>query len=333
MVGIGLIGTGYWGKNHARNWKRMLDDGIIDKLVFCDIDEKRVKELAGDEIPYTTNYKDLLNDDEISGIDIVTPSNTHFPLGKEALIAGKDVFVEKPLTMSTKEAEELVSTAENCKKILMVGHIFRYHPGILEVKKMIEKGDFGRMHYMYTTRMAYSTPRRDMGVMYALGVHELDLYCYLLGVQYPNLAKMTKGSFLQPNIEEFASILMEFDNNISGYATESWMSPFDKKMRTLTIVGSRKSVKVDYMKHNEIYVFDGIMESRQDGNQRIPFVSEGEIRTISIPEKEPLREELCDFVNSINTRKQPLADMYSGMRAVEMVEKCLRDGFFRPDEN
>ena len=333
MVGIGLIGTGYWGKNHARNWKEMLNEGIIDKLVFCDIDEMRVKELAGGDVPYTTDYKSLLNDKDIHAVDIVTPSNTHFPLGKDAILADKDVFVEKPLTMCTKEAQDLVKLAEDKKKILMPGHLFRYHPGVTAVRNMIKNDELGRIYYLYTNRMAYSTPRRDMGVMYALGVHELDLYCYLLGVDYPNQAKITQGTFLQPNIEEFASILMEFDNNVSGYAIESWISPFDKKRRNLTIVGSKKSVKIDYMKHNEIYVFDGAIESREEDNGMIPVVSEGEVKTVSIPEKEPLKEELCDFVRSIKSRKQPVSDMYSGMRAVEMVERCLKDGFFRPEEN
>ncbi|MDD4127405.1 MAG: Gfo/Idh/MocA family oxidoreductase [Methanomicrobium sp.] len=332
MVGIGLIGTGYWGKNHARNWKEMLKEGIIDKLIFCDIDEARVKELSGGEVEYTTDYRQILQDKDINAVDIVTPSHTHFPLGKDAMLAGKDVFVEKPMTMNIKESAEFVKLAEEHKKILMPGHLFRYHPGVSKVREMIAEGEFGRIYYLFTNRMAYSTPRRDMGVMYALGVHELDLYCYLLGVKYPNIAKMTEGTFLQPGIEEFANILMEFDNNISGYAIESWMSPFDKKMRNLTIVGSKKSVKIDYMKHNEIEIFDGIIESQEGDNGMFPVVAEGTVKTISIPEKEPLKTELTDFVNSIKSRKQPVSDMYSGMRAVEMVEECLRKGYFKPEK-
>ena len=332
MVGIGLIGTGYWGKNHARNWKEMLKEGIIDRLIFCDIDESRVKELAGGEVEYTTDYKEILKNPEINAVDIVTPSHTHFPLGRDAILAGKDVFVEKPMTMSHSEAKDFVKLAEEHKKILMPGHLFRYHPGITKVKEMMDNGDFGKIYYLYTNRLAYSVPRRDMGVMYALGVHELDLYCYLLGTNYPNTVKMTEGTFLQPKIEEFASILMGFDNKISGYAVESWISPFDRKMRDLTVVGSKMSVKIDYMKHNEIEVFDGVIETREGDNGMYPVVSNGTVKTVSIPEKEPLKTELMDFVNSIVTRKQPLSDMYSGMRAVEMVEECLKYGFFKPSK-
>lgn len=330
MTGIGLVGTGYWGKNHARNWKEMLNEGIIDKLVFCDIDIERAKELAGEGVGYTDNYQELLDDPDIHGIDIVTPSNTHYPIGKEALYAGKDIFVEKPLTMDFKEAEEIVKIAEEEKRIIGVGHIFRYHPGIQEVKRMIDSGELGKIYYMFTNRMAYASPRKDMGVMYALGVHELDLYCYLLGVKYPRNAKITKGTYLQTGIEEFADILMEFDDNISGYAIESWMSPFDKKMRVFTIIGSEKSVRVDYMKHDEIEVFNGKIMGDL-GNHNDPVVVDGEVEIVKLEKKEPLRAELMDFVSCVQTGKQPLSDMYSGKRAVEMVEKCLNNQCFRPE--
>lgn len=330
MTGIGLVGTGYWGKNHARNWKEMLDEGIIDKLVFCDIDIERAKELAGEGVGYTDSYQDLLNDPDIHGIDIVTPSNTHYPIGKQALYAGKDIFVEKPLTMNFKEAEDIVKIAEAEKKIIGVGHIFRYHPGIQAVKRMIESGELGKIYYMFTNRMAFASPRKDMGVMYALGVHELDLYCYLLGVEYPNTAKITKGTYLQPGIEEFTDILMEFDDNVSAYAIESWMSPFDKKMRVFTVIGSEKSVRVDYMKHDEIEVFNGKIKGDL-GNHNDPVVIDGEVETVKVSKTEPLRAELMDFVSCIGTDKQPLADMHSGKRAVLMVEKCLENGFFRPE--
>jgi UDP-2-acetamido-3-amino-2,3-dideoxy-glucuronate N-acetyltransferase len=123
---------------------------------------------------------------------------------------------------------------------------------------------------------------------------------------------------------------MEFDDNVSAYAVESWMSPFDKKMRVFTIIGSEKSVRVDYIKHDEIEVFNGKIKGDL-GNHNDPVVIDGEVEIVKVPKKEPLRAELMDFVSCIGTDKQPLADMYSGKRAVLMVEKCLREGFFRPE--
>ncbi|HEC92488.1 MAG TPA: Gfo/Idh/MocA family oxidoreductase [Candidatus Atribacteria bacterium] len=328
MVGIGVIGTGYWGKNHVRNWKELLSEGVIDELVLCDMDKNRVKELADENISYTTNYKDLLDNNSIDAIDIVTPSKTHFLLGKEALIAGKDVFIEKPMTIGMKKSEKLIDLTEKNDSILMVGHIFRYHSGIEEVKKRIDRGEFGKIYYMATNRMAFSSPRRDMGVMYALGIHEIDLYCYLMDVKYPKKITVSFSSFLQPDVEEIASICMKFDNNVSGYAFESWISPFHTKIRDFILVGSKRSIKIDYLKPQELLLFDGTITSYQY-KDRISFdITDEGITKISIPYKEPLNEELKHFISCIKSRKQPLTDMYAGKRAVEMIEKCLNQGHF-----
>jgi len=120
---------------------------LIDDLVFCDIDENRVKDLAGEDIRYTTDYRELLTDNTIDAVDIVTPSKTHMAIGSEFLKNGKDVFVEKPMTMSSKEAEEFIRIAEESGRVLMVGHIFRYHPGINEIKNKINKKNW-EIYYM-----------------------------------------------------------------------------------------------------------------------------------------------------------------------------------------
>ncbi len=325
MVGIGLIGTGYWGKNHARVYRELLEDGLIDDLVFCDIDEKRVKDLAGEDIRYTTDYKEILYDNTIDAVDIVTPSKTHMTIGSEFLMNGKDVFVEKPMTMSSKEAEEFISIAEESGRVLMVGHIFRYHPGINEIKNKINKKEFGEIYYMDTKRTAFSPPRRDMGVLYALGIHEVDLYCYLLGQDYPKKIECTCGKYLQPDIEEIAYINLFFEGGILCHAFESWMSPFSTKTREFTIIGSKMSAKIDYLKPQEILLFQGNIGAYVDTNGEISFdITDEGVTTKSIPFKEPLKEELIDFLECIRTGKEPVADMYSGKRAVEMIESCMR---------
>lgn len=323
MVGIGLIGTGYWGKNHARVYKELLSEGIIDYLILCDIDEKRVKELAGKDISFLTDYKKLLSDERIDAVDIVTPSKTHYLLGKEFLRAGKDVFVEKPMTMNTKTAEDFIKIAEKKDNILMVGHIFRYHPGIIEIKKRIERGDFGKIYYMNSSRMALGPPRRDMGVLFALGIHEVDMYCYLMEQKYPKKISASIGRFLQSNIEEIANITMEFENGTIGYAFESWMSPFFRKIREFKIIGSKMSAKIDYLKPQEIQFFEGNITSYKNNNEFIFDISDEGIMKINIIYKEPLKVELMHFVDCVKNRKEPISNMYAGKRAVEMIESCL----------
>lgn len=325
MVGVALIGTGYWGKNHARVYRELLDEDLIDNLVFCDIDAKRVRNLAGENIRYTTNYKELLYDKSIDAVDIVTPSMTHMPIGSEFLKAGKGVFVEKPMTMNSNEARELVHIAEEENRLLMVGHIFRYHPGIIHIKNKIEKKEFGKIYYMDTKRTAFGPPRKDMGVIYALGIHEADLYCYLLGQDYPEKISCSCGKYLQSGIDEVTHLDFIFKDNIHCHAFESWLSPFSRKIRELIIVGSKMSVKVDYLKPQEIQIFEGNIDSHQDDSGEVSFdITDEGVMTKLIPFKEPLKEELIDFVECIKTKKTPVADMYSGMRAVEIIESCKK---------
>lgn len=324
MVGIGLIGTGYWGKNHARVYRELLEEGFIDDLVFCDVDKKRVKDLAGADIRYTTDYRELLSDETIDAVDIVTPSKTHKSIGSEFLKSGKDVFVEKPMTMSSEEADEFIKIAEDSKRTLMVGHIFRYHPGVNEIKSKIIKNEFGKIHYMDTKRTAFNSPRRDMGVLYALGVHDVDLYCHLLGQDYPEQIQCTRGKYLQSGIEEIAYINLLFKGDILCHAFESWMSPFSRKTREFTVIGSKMSAKIDYLKPQEILFFQGNIDAYSEGDGTISFdISDEGITTKSIPFREPLKEELLDFLECIKTGKTPVADMYSGKRAVEMIESCM----------
>jgi UDP-N-acetylglucosamine 3-dehydrogenase len=330
LVGIALIGTGYWGKNHARNWQELLEEGIIDHLTLCDTDIEKVKALVkdGDGIEYTTDYREVLKSPHVDAVDIVTPSHTHHAIAKECLEQGKDVLIEKPMTIKASEARDLVRTAEEHGNILMVGHLFRYHPGIIEVKKRIEHGEFGEIYYMNTNRTAFSPPRPDMGVLYALGVHEVDLYCYLLGIDYPKSITAHTGSFLRPGIEEVAGIAMELTDTTVGYAFESWISPFSKKVRNFSLIGSKRSILVDYLKPQEISLFDGTIAAYdREGGQVLDFTDEG-VTELIIPYNEPLRLELMDFVFCSRTRAQPVADMYAGLRAVEMIEACVNRGRF-----
>jgi predicted dehydrogenase len=319
MVKIAVIGTGYWGRNHVRAFNELRSEGIIDELEICEVDEKKAKEFSNIyHISHTTDYNELLKDDELSGVTIATPTPTHFELAKEFMEAGKDVLVEKPMTTNSKEAQQLIDIAEKNKSILMVGHIFRHHSAVLELKKRIERGDFGRIYYMTSSRLSFREPRKDMGVMYALAIHEVDLFCYLLNVDYPLEITSQVSRYLQEDIEEVAFLLMRFKNNTLGYAFESWMTPAEGKKRDLTIIGSKMSARVDYLKPQELQLFDASI-IRVGEAKTLKAEYEGSY-TVPIPYKEPLKEEMKNFVDCIKSRNQPLSDMYAGKRAVEMIE-------------
>jgi predicted dehydrogenase len=323
MTRIGVIGTGYWGKNHVRTYSELVSEGKIEKVVICDIDEKRAMELGkAFNIEYLTDYSKLLKDPKIDAVSIVTPSATHYKIAKEFMEAGKDVLVEKPMTMDSIEAGKLVEISERTGQNLMVGHIFRYHPAVRELKRRIELGELGTIRLMSSNRLYYGAPRSDMGVIYALGIHEVDMYCHLMNVNYPKSIIAITSICMQKGIEETAMISMDF-GDVKGYAFESWLMPSSGKQRDLIVVGSEKSAKIDYLKPQELKIFDiRISENISDGKKNFKVDDEGSY-TIPIPYSEPLKEELNHFIHCIKTREKTLSDGIVGMHAVVMAEKAL----------
>jgi predicted dehydrogenase len=326
MTAIAVVGTGYWGRNHVRVFKELLDDGMITDLKLCDVSEERVKELASSfNVKYTTDYQEILNDDSFDALSIVTPSGMHYEMAKNAIERGKSVLVEKPITMTSEEAEKLVKVTEAQDGILMVGHIFRHHSAVKELKKRIERGDFGEILNMFCNRLSFRVPRPDMGVLHALGIHEMDLFCYLLGKKYPDEIYTHNEQHFFPDIEETAMIILKFDGGINCYAFESWMSPVSEKKRDLVVTGTKMSARIDYLKPQELQIFDSAIlpkktaESAAASSPNFEIEHEGSY-TIPIEYKEPLKEELKHFISCSQNHTQPLSDMYSGKRAVEMIE-------------
>ena len=320
MPGIAVIGVGHWGKNHARVYNELRLEGVADAVQICDVDEARVIELSSAlGIGGTSNYRQILNDSEVQAVSIVTPSRTHYQIAKECMEAGKDVLVEKPLTMDVAEAEGLVKTANKNNRILMVGHVFRYHPAVQELRRRMNERELGKVQSIISNRLSFGLPRKDMGVIYALGIHELDMFCCLMGVDYPESVTAVTSKTYSQEIEETAMLAVDF-GDVKGYAFESWLVPGHEKRRDLLVVGSRMSARVDYLKPQELYLFDTRVITESGAPTSIE--NKGE-RVVSIPYAEPLKEELRQFISCVNSRKKPLADGSVGMRAVAMAEAAL----------
>ncbi len=323
MVGIGIIGMGYWGKNHLTTYKSLLLEKKIEYLKICDIDEERAKELSQiNSIDYTTNIKEILNDNKITAVVIVTPSSTHYELSKQSLKSGRDVFVEKPITLQSDNAMKLIDLAKQKRKILMVGHLFRYHPVVKDIKKRIETGEFGKIQMILTFRLALGVPRKDMGVILALAVHDLDLTCYLLNKSEPESILVDNGKFNQEEVIEMTNISLNFDNNTKGYIMGSWNIPVYGKKRELLIIGSEKSALVNYLTPSEYQIFDSSLKKRKIGEKSIFEKHNNGILKIGIEYKEPLEQEILHFIKCIETRTAPNSDGLVGYNAVRMCEKA-----------
>jgi len=320
MLGAAVIGTGYWGRNHVRVYKELKLEGLIDKLKICDLDKKQVGRLsAAFGVDYVTDFRDIVSDPDMQAISIVAPSKMHYQLAKEFMEAGKDVLLEKPMTMNIEEAKELVDISTRRGRILMAGHIFRYHPVVQELKLKINAGELGKLQILVGNRLTFGVPRQDMGVIYALGIHELDTFCYLLGVDYPLAIMAVASSSYRQDIEETAMITMDFGDT-KGYALESWLVPAYGRRRDLVVVGSERSARVDYLSSQELYIFDTRITTENGTPVRVE--NDGE-HTIPIPYAEPLKEELKHFISCVNSREKPVSDGVVGLRAVQMAEAAL----------
>jgi len=320
VPGVAVIGTGHWGKNHARIYKELWVEGVVDTVEICDINETHLDATSNTlGLKGVVDSQQILDDPKIQAVSIVTPSKTHYQIAKEFMEAGKDVLVEKPMTMNVKEAEELVNIAAQTNRILMAGHVFRYHPAVRELKHRIDAGELGAIQNIISYRLSFGLPRQDMGVIYALGIHELDIFCYLLEVDYPKkLIAVTNTTYGQ-DVEETAMITMDF-GNARGYALESWLVPIYGKKRDLIVVGSEKSAKVDYLDPEKLRLFDAKIVTKNGMPLRVE--NKGE-HTISIPYAEPLGEELKHFVSCVTSRQKPLSDGLVGLRTVALVEAAL----------
>lgn len=340
MVGIAIIGIGYWGKNHVRNYKVLLMEKEIEYLKICDINNERAEEIAKDyDLEWTSNIEDIVNDEKITAVAIITPSTTHYELSKLFLENGKDVFVEKPITLKSENAKDLVEFAKRKNKILMVGHLFRYHPAVRDIKKRIDIGEFGKINMIITYRFALGVPRKDMGVILALAVHDLDLTCYLMNQKIPKSILVDNAKFHQDKVIEMTNISLEFENGAKGYMMESWNIPVYDRKRELIIIGSEKSAIINYLIPNEYQIFDTKIKRTYIDDHLILEKEDKSINKIIIDYKEPLREQILHFLYCIKNRITPETDGMVGYNAVRMCESAFLSAeknkriYFKQDED
>ncbi|MCP4763033.1 MAG: Gfo/Idh/MocA family oxidoreductase [archaeon] len=321
-----LIGCGYWGNNIARVFSELKENGLFKgEIILYDKIYDKAKEFSKKYGFIAVKLlDDILTDSQIIAALIITPSSTHYNLTKQFLEAGKSVFVEKPFTLNSKKAMELVNLAKDKNKILMVGLIFRFHEGILELKRRIDLGEFGSILFLIGTKFGYHVPKEDSGVIFTLAVNDFDISCFLLDEKYPETILAQKGEYLQINLEDIVNISLVFPNNVQGYFMESWLVPLFDRHRELYIIGSKKTAKIDYLKPNEMVIYEAEIK-KEELDERILFKMEKSNRQKVVFEfKEPLKEEMKHFIQCISEQKTPNSDGLVGYRAVKMCELAIK---------
>lgn len=207
-MNYGVVGTGYWGENHVRVGAELRDEGVVDELVICDVDGRRVEDLARTyDCGYVTDPGRLPG--RVDAATVATPSPTHEAVATTLLDAGVDCLVEKPLALDARSARNIVRTAEAEGRTLAVGHIFRYHPALNELKRRVDRGELGRIKYLHTGRFAFRVPRESVGVLYSLAVHDVDIYGYLLGAT-PDTVFCRRDSFVREGVDETAVVVLGY---------------------------------------------------------------------------------------------------------------------------
>lgn len=320
VVTVGLLGCGYWGPKLARNFHEM---NSAQLAWACDYDQEKLDHIKG-LYPYvrtTRDYHEMLASD-VEAIAIATPVSTHRRLAVDALKAGKHILVEKPLAASVREAEEIVRTGEQVRRVVMVGHTFQYNPAVEAVRRVVASGELGDIYYINCARVNLGLFQSDVNVIWDLAPHDISILCYILD-EVPISVSARGGVFVQKDkgLHEIAQINLQFPSGAIADVRVSWLDPF--KIRRLTIVGSKKMLVYDDLADDKVVIFDKGVD--------IPAVTDvmeefklsyrnGEVTSVPVAWVEPLRQECEHFIHCIRTGERPRSDGAMGVQVVRVLE-------------
>lgn len=316
---VAVVGVGAWGKNLARNYFQIPECSL---KYICDVDQKKLEslrlQLPGTAI--TTRFEDLLEDPGLQAIAIATTASTHYALCKAALLAGKDVYVEKPFVLAIAHAEELIQIAKQESRILMVGHLLEYHPVINRLKEMIDSKELGDIYYICSQRLNLGTVRGDESALWSFAPHDISSVLYLLGKEPSDVAARGQ-SYLQRGIEDVVFLTLNFSDHSMVHIHVSWLDPH--KIRKFTIVGSKKMAVFDDIESSEkLKIFDKSAQQNVDYNTFAEYITVryGDITIPHLKIDEPLRLECQHFLDCVRERKQPRSDGRDGLRVVKVLD-------------
>ena len=322
-IGIAVVGTGDWGANLVRNFANLAGARLVS---VCDTDPKRLAKTAA-QYPGVRGVDDVAvvaSDPEVQGVVVSSSAVSHYKLAKVLLEAGKDVYVEKPLTLEVAHAEELCRLAKSKGRILMVGHLLLYHPGVQYLKRMVTSGDIGDLLYIYCQRVNLGKVRQDENALWSFAPHDLSVILHLMD-QEPVDVAARGGAFLQPGVEDVVFVDLRFASGQMAHVHVSWLDPH--KLRKFTVVGTQKMMVFDDMEASEkIKVYDKGVDR---GGQVVSYgdaltVRSGDILIPKISLQEPLKLECLHFVECIRERKRPLTDGVGGLRVVKVLDAAQR---------
>lgn len=316
---VAIIGAGYWGKNLVRVFHQL---GAL--AVVCDVRPQVLEKVRSEyAIPTSLDVQTILDDPAISAVVIAAPAAQHYQLAKKALLAGKDVFVEKPLALTIEEGRELVTLAHENNRILMVGHILEYHPAVELLKGVVREGELGKIQYIYSSRLNLGKLRTEENILWSFAPHDISVILSLLG-EKPSQVASHGGAYVNPHIFDTTLTTLSFPSDVKAHIFVSWLHPF--KEQKLTVVGDRGMAVFDDTQTEHKLV---LYSHRIDWRDRVPVAHKDSGRTIAVPPEEPLRLECEHFLECLEKRTTPRTSGENGLAVLTVLDRCehsLREG-------
>jgi len=313
---IAVIGTGYWGKNLVRNFSEI---GVLESI--CDENQETLNEQQEKyKINRTfTNYQDILACDNIDALVIATPASTHYEIAKAALLAGKDVFIEKPLSLKVNEAEKIISLADSHQKILMVDHILQYHPAVEKLKELIDNGSLGKLQYIYSNRLNIGKLRHEENILWSFAPHDISVILSLAGHE-PQKVRVFGEAYVQDEVVDSTITHIDFKDRLKAHIFVSWLHPF--KEQKLIVIGSKAMAVFDDMSADAKLV---LYPHKIEWIKKVPVAEKAEKEIVPVEQKEPLREACLHFLDCLNTRQQPRTDGKEALAVLKILEQAQEE--------
>jgi predicted dehydrogenase len=323
LIKIGVIGYGYWGPNLVRNF---VENPLSEVVIVADLNTDRLAKVKSTypQIIVTENYNELFKH-HLDAVVIATPPTSHYPLAKECLEHGLHVLVEKPITLNSQHAKELIEKSKKNALVLMVGHTFEYNAAVQTLKKLIESGELGEIYYADSARLNLGLFSRELNVLWDLAPHDISILLYILG-QNPLSVSAHGMPFVNQGIHDVVYMNLVFPGNILAHIHVSWLDPC--KVRRVTVVGSKKMVVYNDIESLEkIRIYDKGVEKPPYTNTYGDFQFSYRYGDVIIPNirfTEPLQKECQHFLECITNHTEPLTGGLDGLQVVKIIETAQK---------
>lgn len=314
-----VLGFGHWGRNLVRNFQSL---GALARVCDPDPDRAAAFRQAYPDVPYTPDAEEVWSDPDVDAVVIAAPAALHHSLAREALRAGKHVFVEKPLALKVEQGEELVALARDAGLVLMVGHVLQYHPAVRRLGELSSSGELGQLRYLYSNRLNIGRIRTEENILWSFAPHDVSVMLALLG-ETPERVSCRGSAYLSAGVPDVTLSTFTFPSGVTSHIFVSWLHPF--KEQRLVVVGSEKMAVFDDTAENKLTLYPHRVEWRQ----RVPTAIKAEGEVVELPEEEPLRNECAHFLECVAEGRTPRTDGAEGLEVLRLLSRCeesLREG-------